>query len=60
MERRLGILEMISMISPLLGILGTVTGIIQSFNVLSALEGVGHAGALSAVSRKPSLLLLQD
>ena len=48
MERRLGILEMISMISPLLGILGTVTGIIQSFNVLSALEGVGHAGALSA------------
>jgi len=48
MERRLGILEMISMISPLLGILGTVTGIIQSFNVLSALEGVGYAGALSA------------
>ena len=48
MERRLGALDLIVTISPLLGILGTVTGIIQSFNVVAALEGVGQAAELSA------------
>ncbi|HHT69734.1 MAG TPA: MotA/TolQ/ExbB proton channel family protein [Firmicutes bacterium] len=47
MERRLGALDLIVTISPLLGILGTVTGIIDSFNVLGALEGVTQASALS-------------
>jgi biopolymer transport protein ExbB len=48
MERRIGALELIVAISPLLGILGTVTGIIQSFNVVAALEGIGQAAELSA------------
>lgn len=48
MERRMGGLELIVTISPLLGILGTVTGVIQSFNVIAALEGVGQAAELSA------------
>jgi biopolymer transport protein ExbB len=41
-------LELIVSIAPLLGILGTVTGIIQSFNVIAALEGIGQAQELSA------------
>ncbi len=48
MERRMGALEVIAMISPLLGILGTVTGIIKSFNVMAALEGVAQAAVLSS------------
>lgn len=48
MEKRMGILDLIVTISPLLGILGTVTGIIQSFNVVAALEGIGQAAELSA------------
>lgn len=48
MERRMGGLEAIILISPLLGILGTVTGIIKSFNVMAALEGVAQASVLSA------------
>lgn len=47
MERRLGALDLIVTASPLLGILGTVTGIIESFNVLGAMEGVTQASALS-------------
>ncbi|HBG01188.1 MAG TPA: MotA/TolQ/ExbB proton channel family protein [Firmicutes bacterium] len=47
MERRLGALDLIITISPLLGILGTVTGIIGSFNVMGAMEGVTQASALS-------------
>ncbi|NLM42259.1 MAG: MotA/TolQ/ExbB proton channel family protein [Firmicutes bacterium] len=48
MEKRMGALELIISIAPLLGILGTVTGIIQSFNVIAALEGIGQAAELSA------------
>lgn len=47
MEKRLGGLELIVTVSPLLGILGTVTGIISSFNVMGAMEGVAQASALS-------------
>ncbi|MDI9484206.1 MAG: MotA/TolQ/ExbB proton channel family protein [Bacillota bacterium] len=47
MERRLGALDFIVTASPLLGILGTVTGIIDSFNVMGAMEGVTQASALS-------------
>lgn len=48
MERRMGALDTIVTISPLLGILGTVTGIIQNFNVMAALDGIGNASALSS------------
>ncbi len=49
-ERRLGILVTIASISPLLGLLGTVTGMIRTFNVI-AVVGVGQpmemAGGIS-------------
>lgn len=48
MERRLNALDTIISVAPLLGILGTVTGIIDSFNVLAALDGVNQPAALSA------------
>lgn len=48
MERRMGALDTIVTISPLLGILGTVTGTIQNFNVMAALDGIGNASALSS------------
>ncbi|HBK68793.1 MAG TPA: MotA/TolQ/ExbB proton channel family protein [Firmicutes bacterium] len=47
MERGLGLLDVIITASPLLGLLGTVTGIIKSFNVLSAAQGLPSAAALS-------------
>lgn len=46
LERGLGILETIAAISPLLGLLGTVIGMIKVFNVISV-QGVGQAEALS-------------
>ena len=46
LERGLVILETVAGISPLLGLLGTVIGILKVFNVISAL-GVGQAAALS-------------
>lgn len=47
MEKRMGILDTIVNISPLLGLLGTVTGIIKSFNVMAALDGIDQPAALS-------------
>ena len=46
LTRGLGILETIAAIAPLLGLLGTVLGMIQVFNVIEEL-GVGQAKALS-------------
>ena len=46
LERGLVLLEIVAVISPLLGLLGTVIGMVQVFNVISQL-GVGHAQALS-------------
>src|SRR5690606_6702707 len=40
MERRLVILESITAIAPLLGLLGTVTGIIRTFQVLGGSRGL--------------------
>lgn len=46
LERGLGILETIAAIAPLLGLLGTVTGMIKVFDVIT-IQGVGQAKALS-------------
>jgi biopolymer transport protein ExbB len=46
LEKRLGVLATIANITPLLGLLGTVTGMIRAFSVIQA-KGVGHAGELA-------------
>jgi biopolymer transport protein ExbB len=46
LERGLTILETIAVTSPLLGLLGTVLGMIQVFNVIQE-QGIGQASALS-------------
>jgi len=46
LEKGLGILETIAVVSPLLGLLGTVLGMIQVFNVIKE-QGIGQAAALS-------------
>lgn len=48
LEKRLPTLEMIITIAPLLGLLGTVLGLIKNFNVLAASPQLLEAGALSA------------
>ncbi len=48
LEGRLRILEVITTIAPLLGLLGTVIGIIKNFNILSQAQGLAGAAALSA------------
>ena len=45
--RYLAVLATIAIISPLLGLLGTVTGMIRVFQVIS-IQGVGHPAALAA------------
>jgi len=45
LERYLGLLATIATISPLLGLLGTVLGMIQAFNVIAA-QGVGTPATL--------------
>lgn len=47
LERYLGVLGTIASISPLLGLLGTVLGMIQVFSVISQ-QGIGQADALAA------------
>lgn len=46
LERGLGILETVAAIAPLLGLTGTVLGMIKVFGVIKA-QGVGQAAALS-------------
>lgn len=48
MNRQIRILELIAMISPLLGLLGTVLGMIQSFQELALAEGAANASLLAA------------
>jgi len=47
MNRHIRLLELIAMISPLLGLLGTVTGMIQSFQELALAEGAANASLLA-------------
>lgn len=46
LERNLNALGTIAAISPLLGLLGTVTGLVQVFNVITE-EGLGNPAAMS-------------
>lgn len=46
LERGLGVLETVAAIAPLLGLLGTVLGMIEVFNVVSV-QGAGQAQSLS-------------
>jgi len=48
MRKRLPALQIIATISPLLGLLGTVTGEIKVFNVLGQLQGVSDPVAMSS------------
>lgn len=46
LEKRVGILSTIASLTPLLGLLGTVSGMIKTFNVIS-LQGVGNPAPLA-------------
>ena len=46
LTRHLGILETVAAVAPLLGLLGTVTGMIRVFAAISA-QGLGNAETLS-------------
>lgn len=48
LEKGLTLLDVLVGIAPLLGLLGTVTGIIRSFNVLGAMQGVAEPAVLSS------------
>lgn len=48
MEKRLRVLDFIASVSPLLGLLGTVIGIIKSFNILAGAQGMAAPSALSS------------
>ena len=48
MERHLPVLDVIAMISPLLGLLGTVLGIISSFNIMGATIGTANPAQISS------------
>lgn len=47
LQIRLGILDTIITIAPLLGLLGTVTGMIGSFHVISSKQGIGTPTAIT-------------
>lgn len=48
MEKHLPILDVVAMISPLLGLLGTVLGIISSFNILGTAAGAANPAQISS------------
>ena len=48
MEKHLPVLDVVAMISPLLGLLGTVLGIISSFNILGTAAGAANPAQISS------------
>jgi len=48
MEKHLPVLDVVAMISPLLGLLGTVLGIISSFNILGTAAGAASPAQISS------------
>jgi biopolymer transport protein ExbB len=48
MEKRMNILNVIISIAPMLGLLGTVTGVIDAFNVMGAMQGIHQPSDLSS------------
>ncbi|MEC9488265.1 MAG: MotA/TolQ/ExbB proton channel family protein [Halanaerobium sp.] len=48
MEKNLSILDVIATVAPLIGLLGTVLGIIDSFNILAAMRGMAAPQQLSS------------
>lgn len=48
MSRHIRLLELIAMISPLLGLLGTVLGMIEAFRELALAEGAANASLLAS------------
>lgn len=47
MSRHIRLLELVAMVSPLLGLLGTVLGMIQSFQELELAQGAANASVLA-------------
>lgn len=47
MSRHIRLLELVAMVSPLLGLLGTVMGMIQSFQELELAQGAANASVLA-------------
>lgn len=47
LQRRLGVLDTVITIAPLLGLLGTVTGMMSSFQVLASREGISQPNAIT-------------
>ncbi|MCK4353054.1 MotA/TolQ/ExbB proton channel family protein [candidate division WOR-3 bacterium] len=50
LEKRVGILSIIAFIGPLLGLLGTVVGIIQAFSTMAAVGGADPTAMLSGIA----------
>ena len=47
LERGLPVLDVVVSVAPLLGLLGTILGIIESFNILGAMQGVAEPAVIS-------------
>src|SRR5207248_8012294 len=47
LQRRLGVLDTVITVAPLLGLLGTVTGMMGSFHVLSSQRGLSQPSAIT-------------
>src|SRR4028119_1618303 len=53
LHKRLGVLDTVITMAPLLGLLGTITGMIQSFNVVSTAGSSAPAAITGGVAEAP-------